>query len=306
MPDDNRSQIRHELYDKAAVSLLWISCLLSLILILTRLIWRYRRGETYSKDDKWMAIAIIPLILRLITSQIINTFLTSNFDHNKYSHSSMTEEEIHRRIVGSIMVLPSRIMYAGVLWAMKASILYCTFVDCRPIHLYWQIWPDPGRCVRAKIQLIVMAALNIVTDLYLIAIPLPLVIRARLPLKRKLQLSFLFSLSFLIVIVTITRMAGLLRRENKLSQQSRSLWASIEIFIACIVANAPILNSFFQTVRQQNLSNQGGAGRSKGASLVQRQARMPVTGQNSFGSLTRNDGMDSVAEPVCRMYLRGF
>lgn len=192
MPDYHLGHMRQEFFDKAAVALLWTASILSLALILTRLIWRYRRGETYSKDDKWMAIALVPLLLRLVASHISNAYLTANFNHKLYPYSSMTQVEIYRRTIGSIMVLPSRLMYAGVLWAMKASILYwferytgmerpygtmikiarvamivsylgvvvSTFVDCRPIQLYWQIWPDPGKCVGAKIQLIVMASLN--------------------------------------------------------------------------------------------------------------------------------------------------
>lgn len=69
--------------------------------------------------------------------------------------------------------------------------------------------------------------------------------------------------------------------------------------MACIVANAPVLNSFIQKVRKYPSEND-----QYHLSPHSRRRRMPVTGQDSRGSLTRNDELMSAievsaTEPVC-------
>jgi len=49
--------------------------------------------------------------------------------------------------------------------------------------------------------------------------------------------------SFAVIIVTVIRMPLIL--DSATMQNSRSLWASIEILVSCVVANAPILNNFY-------------------------------------------------------------
>ena len=150
------------------------------------------------------------------------------------------------------------------------------------------------------------------------AIPLPLVIRARLPLMRKVQLAMLFSVSLFVVSITIIRMPVIVGSGTM--QQSRSLWASVEVLTACIVANAPVLNLFLHSLRHnshrqqhqhqhhhhrpddrswQHQHGQQLPHSEASPASQRRRARMPVTGQDSFGSLTRNEGLDSpVCEPV--------
>lgn len=60
---------------------------------------------------------------------------------------------------------------------------------------------------------------------------------------RKFQLLLLFTVSFVVVIVTAVRMPLIVSSHSV--QDSRTLWASIEMLTACIVANAPILNNFY-------------------------------------------------------------
>jgi uncharacterized membrane protein len=171
--------------------------LLTFALIITRLIWRYRRrvsGEHFfaAPEDTWMALSTIPLLLRLAFIHISLVYLTAYFDRTKYPQSSMSASEIRDRTLGSKMILPGRLCYAGFLWMMKVVILLwfekvtgnvwpygaairsmyvllattflgvvlVTFLECRPVHLYWQVFPDPGSCVQAKTQMLVMGAMN--------------------------------------------------------------------------------------------------------------------------------------------------
>ena len=77
----------------------------------------------------------------------------------------------------------------GIVFAATwtASII-STFVECRPIHLYWQVLPDPGNCSQAIIQLFVVGITNIFTDLMLIALPIPVILEVRLSLTKCVSL----------------------------------------------------------------------------------------------------------------------
>jgi len=80
-------------------------------------------------------------------------------------------------------------IYWGILAASYVVIQVVTFTDCRPIYLYWQVLPDPGKlillytgsktnlrpgnCSKALGQLFILGGLNIFTDILLIVLPMP-------------------------------------------------------------------------------------------------------------------------------------
>jgi hypothetical protein len=116
---------------------------------------------------------------------------------------------------------------------------------------------------------------------------------------RKLQLFVLFGVSFFVISITIIRMPVIISDDSL--QKARTLWASIECLAACAVANAPVLNAFLHEHIQKRRDAQQDVELAKGqegggvAGVNRRRARMPVTGQDSFGSLTRNNGLNSSA-----------
>jgi hypothetical protein len=135
-----------------------------------------------------------------------------------------------------------------------------------------------------------MGSLNILTDAALILIPLPLVFRARLPLIRKIQLFLLFGVGMFVVSITMIRMPVIIN--DKSAQKARTLWASIECLAACVVANAPVLNSLLRRKVKKPRCDE------YNISANSRRRRMPVTGQDSVGSLTRNDGSDGLGSVI--------
>ncbi|XMA19166.1 hypothetical protein WAI453_011957 [Rhynchosporium graminicola] len=171
------------------------------------------------------------------------------------------------------LLLPSRIFYALFLWCMKMCLLelylricrnlpmyrkvglyiraslYITFVvivlvtllECRPINLMWNKDPAGAQCRRARGNLVTMGVANIITDCALIVFPISFLRQAGLDYSRFLRLGLLFALGSLIIVTTLVRLPLILRDD---AQAQRSMWASIEIACASVVANAP----FFQAV----------------------------------------------------------
>ncbi|RPB08224.1 hypothetical protein P167DRAFT_539422 [Morchella conica CCBAS932] len=148
---------------------------------------------------------------------------------------------LYSRIVQLLEVYRKYIKYIWVLLFLTfAAVMVSTLLECRPFNHYWQVIPNPGRaCTFAEAQLYTTGACNIATDLVLILYPLPMVFHTSLPRKRKIQLYALFSLGFFVILVSIFRLPFVM--ENHAIQRWRTLFASIEMLVACCVANAPVM-----------------------------------------------------------------
>ncbi|KAK1779151.1 hypothetical protein QBC45DRAFT_144119 [Copromyces sp. CBS 386.78] len=259
--------------DKPTLLVCWWITIFCVVLILLRLCGRFVRTETLFSEDKAAALALVPLLLRMGCVHFILVHGTNNAD---LSTHRLSEEQLKMKQTASGLVLLSRAFYALTLWMLKYAILeflkrlnvswercyertlvfirvtlVFTFVavitsdvvECRPTYMYWQVLPDPGgQCRQGYAQLITMAVCNIITDLLLVLFPIPMIIRSQMSPTRKIQLVLLFSLSLGVVGVTVYRVPHILRAHG--SQQSRSLYASVELLFATAASNALVLGSF--------------------------------------------------------------
>ena len=85
--------------------------ILALVCIMVRLLCRRIRGERCLafRDDMWMGISIIPLLLRLGVIHVVLLYGTNSIAGNPAKMARLTPEEITQRILGSQMVIVSRI-----------------------------------------------------------------------------------------------------------------------------------------------------------------------------------------------------
>ncbi|EFQ30451.1 hypothetical protein CGRA01v4_09994 [Colletotrichum graminicola] len=264
-----------------------------------RLLWRCRVHaschRTWHADDAYMAFALVPLIGRttcIAVSFMLNpTHTYGPATEGQAAARGLTVEKLAEYyVVSHKLVIPARIFYALFLWSLKLCLLnfYSRFVDvfhwgkvattalwwfivvtyfviliptlveCRPLDLMWS--PDTSganTCHRALGNLITMAVFNIITDIALIVFPFPILRHVKLDGKAKAQLILLFSIAGLIVAVTILRLPMILNQA--VSQRSRSMWASIEILCACIVANAAFYYALLKDYQLGHDSRVGGS-----------------------------------------------
>lgn len=83
-----------------------------------------------------------------------------------------------------------------------------SLTSCRPFEQYWQIFPDPGVMCQSNISPLIIAVFltcNILSDLYLVSLPIPVLLRAPLKKTQKLSLISLFSCNILITGMAIVR-----------------------------------------------------------------------------------------------------
>ena len=79
----------------------------ALTIILVRLAGRYVRTERLFREDKIMALSLIPLLARMGLVHLLLLWGTNNV-----TTEGLTARDVHYREIGSRLVLASRIMYA--------------------------------------------------------------------------------------------------------------------------------------------------------------------------------------------------
>lgn len=78
-------------------------------IILVRICGRYIRTERLFREDKVMALSMIPLLGRMALVHVVLLWGTNNARTD-----GLTAQDIHHREIGSRLVLASRIMYAAL------------------------------------------------------------------------------------------------------------------------------------------------------------------------------------------------
>lgn len=133
-------------------------------------------------------------------------------------------------------------------YALVASfiaVIISDLAECQPIGKLWQVLPDPGpQCRQGFAQLLTTGISSAIIDVILIAFPVPIVLSTRIPTKRKFLLVLLFFFGFVTVAITVYRIPNIIQHQG--DQVYRSMWASIELFAATVVANLVALGSFLR------------------------------------------------------------
>ncbi|KAI2643214.1 hypothetical protein GGS21DRAFT_536713 [Xylaria nigripes] len=185
-------------------------------------------------------------------------------------------QEYHTRVTGCKIQLSGWSTYSALLWTLKASLLVFyirltaglgrtylrriyfgfillgstylaatlnLFLGCRPFYRYWQIYPNPGDTCQPAVStriVWVYASLNIISDVYLLSIPIPMLWQTTLALPKKLGLIVLFSGGVFVIVCALIR-AVLIVTDPVGGAQVAGSWAVRETFVAVIATNLPMI-----------------------------------------------------------------
>jgi hypothetical protein len=86
----------------------WWCTIFSLVIIGFRVSGRYIRNERLFREDKVMAWSVIPLMTRMALIHVVLIYGTNNVDIEGLTNP----DRIHKREIGSKLVLAARIFYA--------------------------------------------------------------------------------------------------------------------------------------------------------------------------------------------------
>ncbi|CAI7618276.1 unnamed protein product [Penicillium discolor] len=143
--------------------------------------------------------------------------------------------------------IPIYVGFGLVIGSFLASII-TIFAACRPFHKNWQINPDPGNVCQPAISTPVIAvtfASNLITDPYLIFIPIPMLWQSSLkPMKKIAATIVLSSGVFILVCATIKSVFLLVDPED--GAQLANEWGTRETFVAVVTTNLPMIFHLFR------------------------------------------------------------
>ncbi|KAK2779289.1 hypothetical protein CKAH01_11370 [Colletotrichum kahawae] len=123
------------------------------------------------------------------------------------------------------------------------TVFFSIIFSCFPTHKNWQIYPDPGNTCQpaiSKVNILVTVVLNVLTDLYLMSIPIPMLWFSKLPLRKKLGLIVLFSGGIFVTMAGILRCVLIISDPVNGASQAGS-WAVRETFVAVDTTNVPMI-----------------------------------------------------------------
>ena len=78
---------------------------------------------------------------------------------------------------------------------ITAVLVATTLVDifpCRPVHAFYDMTVTPKYCIDDIQFYLAQAALNILTDLFVIALPIPMIRKLQTTLRERIEVSVLF------------------------------------------------------------------------------------------------------------------
>ncbi|AEO58639.1 hypothetical protein MYCTH_2306113 [Thermothelomyces thermophilus ATCC 42464] len=229
-------------------------------------------------DDYLMPVAgilcIIDLVAAIFVVEKAHGLTNSYMTDEQRASLSPDSQEYKDRVLGSKIQVFGWVLYAASLWCIKACVavfysrlttnlahlqirVYIAYVfigvtwvittllllfGCRPMSKYWQIYPDPGICQPTNSKLYVLSVLipDILTDLYLLSIPLPLLWSTNISVKKKISLTVLFSGVLFVIMAAIIRGVVILTSGPE-GAVTGSEWAIREEFVSIVVSNLPIL-----------------------------------------------------------------
>ncbi|KLU83806.1 hypothetical protein MAPG_02857 [Magnaporthiopsis poae ATCC 64411] len=232
-------------------------------------------------DDYLMVAAAVTYSVETYLAYSVGAFwrgLANNGMTNEQRAAVVPEsEEWWLRVNGSKTQVAGWSTYTLLLWLLKASM--CAFYlrltaglahfkirvyigfglilstwlvvflsimfGCMPFEKNWQIYPDPGNLCQpaiSKINVLVTVVLNVLTDMYLLSIPLPMLWQASLKPAKKAGLMVLFGMGLFVTLAGILRCVLILTDPINGAQQAGS-WAVRETFVAVITSNIPMIFS---------------------------------------------------------------
>lgn len=102
--------LHHFSEDKPTLLVCWWITSFCAVIISLRIVGRFIRTEQLFTEDKTAALALVPLFLRMGCVHVILIYGTNNA---QLAGAGLSDDDIHRREIGSGLVLLSRVLYAA-------------------------------------------------------------------------------------------------------------------------------------------------------------------------------------------------
>ncbi|GME34854.1 putative pth11-like integral membrane protein [Neofusicoccum parvum] len=141
---------------------------------------------------------------------------------------------------------------------------------CTPVRKFWNR-PLPGTCINIAAYYYITIAMNILTDIAIIVIPIPALVKLNVPTNQKYGLIFAFGLGGFGCIMSIVRLHAISVSLNSPdpgeSNATPAMWSVVEVHVclicACLPSLRPVLLRIFPYASSFGSSNGQSAKRSQ-------------------------------------------
>ncbi|KAK2666507.1 hypothetical protein RAB80_018164 [Fusarium oxysporum f. sp. vasinfectum] len=148
-----------------------------------------------------------------------------------------------RAVVCLLMAIVAGYSFSAVLVAI---------FQCHPIEMAWDITISDGSCIDRMAYFIATLALNVATDLFMLALPIPMLWNVKMPKRQKLGLIGIFMTGSFVCVVGFLRIKSLfgLMGLNDLTWHlvDGYVWVVIEMNTGIICSCLPFMKPFLKQV----------------------------------------------------------
>ncbi|KAB5518848.1 hypothetical protein GE09DRAFT_1155561 [Coniochaeta sp. 2T2.1] len=253
--------------------------------VILRCVGRFVLIRNSGKDDYLIIGAMV-----LIIGYVVNLFVMKH-NHMGYPMTMLTPANMTAMIKTTLAI---QLMYYAIVCCIKTSILFTylrfaltrtfrvlchativlhiiffvicfvvTISQCRPLHKMWDLTQtEPGTCINTTAFFYSTSAFNIVTDIWILALPIPTLYSILRPSREKIALFIIFGAGTFATISSIVRLHTIYRYTEAADPFKESilvnLWSIIEVCVAVACASVPGLKPVFS--RGQRMRSRRAAG----------------------------------------------
>ncbi|KAM0547651.1 hypothetical protein ACHAO7_007043 [Fusarium culmorum] len=146
-----------------------------------------------------------------------------------------------------------RVIYGTITFVVFYTLIISTLLlfGCNPIQTAW----DPfrfasGNCADNAVVYIIIAVVNIISDLILFVIPIPMIAQLKMPLGQKIGVAIMFGIATITVATSIIRMIYLPALLGALDipwvAAPANVWSIAEANLFIVCGSMPTLRKFFK------------------------------------------------------------
>ncbi|KAF2732097.1 hypothetical protein EJ04DRAFT_408856, partial [Polyplosphaeria fusca] len=260
---------------------------LSVIIVALRLYTRSFIVHNVGRDDIMMVLALI------FTLGYLAAIYVARDNGMGFSGASLALVEMQNLIKVTLAI---EIIYYILVFAIKVSILFvylrlavnrtlerCTrvtiwiltvfvvicvivcLVQCTPLHKMWDfVGLVPGHCINTTAFFYSTSSFNIITDIWILVLPIPTLMAIQRPKREKIALVGVFSLGVFSTIASIVRLHSIrIFTESKdpfFDSVPVNLWSMIEVNIGIWCASIPALKALVNRGQRERSRAAGNSG----------------------------------------------
>ncbi|KAM0234057.1 hypothetical protein ACHAP5_010200 [Fusarium lateritium] len=258
---------------RGLVVIIWVCFTVATLFVSLRLFVRWRQNRRLLADDYWVIWAWTCTLTMAIlqTEQMDSLWYMTQLQNGRLAYDP--KELVRQRTELSKWQFPIIKMFWIVLWSVKASFLslfyrlvqpfpiirrlwycvaaftalslavciICSTLTCSPPSRYFNSGCDtPQEKWRQSFNVIFSTAVDISSDLMIMALPIAVLPSLQLDKKKKIGLGIAFSLGIIIICVATIRMSQVVVGDQ-VDLVGLAIWGAVETATALVVGSLPAL-----------------------------------------------------------------